>query len=176
MTDRLAEIAHVYAARLLNVLLALAFLLIPVRCDAASAAHSIFLTPAESGVAVDGGHRHSGAATSHQHDTQGKAAPSKDMTAQHAAVESDPFLCGDEVTTTQTSVATEHPADPGETDAKSQSPLGATLYLPIPTTLQIFELTPSLEIEQRLELPPPAGLVSAELISPEPPPPKSTHR
>ncbi len=164
MTDRLAEIARAYASRLLNVALALAFLLIPVRCDAASAAHSIFLTPEQSGVAIAGAHAHSAASATHQHTSQGKAIPSKDMAAPHPAVADAP-RCGDEGT-----------GDTGETDSKSQNPVGATLYLPIPTALHTLALNPSLETEQLVELPLPGQLSSAELMSPEPPPPKPANR
>lgn len=156
----------------MSVLLALAFLLVPVRCDAASAAHSIFLTPAESGVALDGQHHHAEHEVTKESSTHAKAVPSKGMGAQHSAEAETTFLCGDDTTGPVTPDATADVAHGVATDTKSQSPVGATLYLPIPAILRSFHNHLTLETERLVEFPNPGQPIPAEPGSPDPPPPR----
>lgn len=156
LRGRWLQVRSCGVADIVSVLLALSFLAIPVRCDAALAPHSIFLSPAQSGVAIE--HSHSSSPSSHRQPSQGKAVHSKSA-ALEAELHDPRYICGDDVAER-------------ETDTKSQAPVGATFDLPIQSVVQRSGFVPPPSDECTLTLPQPGCLSEGAAVAPDPPPPK----
>ncbi len=161
----------------MSLALVVSFALIPVRCDASTAPHSIFLSPNML--------NHSG---SHQQHTSDAAAQSEQSRSipHHSpvAADADPAMAGmhaDAQTTSDTpdstgnNSASEHcaPLLGNENDPGSQQPLGATLDLPATSVTANSTTLQPLDGEPLLLSFGPTSILSGITTPPDAPPPKS---
>ena len=156
---------------LVSLLVALSFVFIPVRCDASTAPHSIFVSPNMLNVA--GGHQHHGGGVA-------RAAPVQSI-AHHSPIshDADTTVSGAHQHGPDGAKSTDSPASEqatahlgGDNHPGSQQPVGATLDLPPTTVTSESNLLPLLEGESRLLIFGPTSTLHGISHTPENPPPE----
>ena len=156
MIDCRRDEVRTYALRVVTLLLVVSFAFIPVRCDASSAPHSIFVDPVPSGgepvarsssaAMTDHSHHHAG-----MHHTAKTAAAEDSTPAQEACA------------LTQAE----------GTDLHSQQPVGAALDLPVTPVTPMVAALMLLEGERVVPISAPTATLTGISAPPEAPPPKS---
>lgn len=147
-----------WGLRIVTVLVVLSFAFIPVRCDASTAPHSIFVDPVT--LASDGHAHHAAeqeAAGEHAHHHHAGMSHATDV----ASVASDPMqdLCALSLG--------------AGADASSQQPVGAALDLPVTPVPPSETALLSRDDESLLRFAAPAAMHSEIAVAPDAPPPKS---
>lgn len=156
MIDWRRDEVRTYALRVITLLLVVSFAFIPVRCDASSAPHSIFLDPIPSGGGQDV-RSSSTAMTDHSHHHAAMHHAAKTAASDDSAPAQD--VCA----LTQAE----------GTDLQSQQPVGAALDLPVtPVAPMVSALLP-LEGERLMPISAPTTTLTGISAPPEAPPPKS---
>lgn len=172
MIEKLQGEYRTWGLRLVSLLVIVSFAFIPVRCDASTAPHSIFVAP--DMLNQSGGHAHHATDTSHHTHAAAKSAPhhspmAADMTGHtHTAASDDaPSNLGDS-SQQACAVALAAGSDPG-----SQQPVGATLDLPASSVTPVTVTLQPLDLQTELLLFAPAAVLTGITAPPDAPPPKA---
>ncbi len=143
--------------RLATLLLIVSFVFSPVRCDASSAPHSLFVDPVPSGGEQDA-RSSSVAMTDHSHHHHAGMHHAAKTAASESATPAQDVCALDDVV---------------GTDLHSEQPVGAALDLPVtPVTPMVAALLP-LEGERVMPIVAPAAILTGIAAPPEAPPPRS---
>jgi len=162
---------------LISLLLVVSFVLIPVRCDASTAPHSIFVSPNMLNPSAGHEHHMSGAATQSE---QTKSIPHHSPVAADA----DPAMAAMHGHTQTASDTPDSPAErsardhcasllASDNDPGSQQPVGATLDLPPTSVVANSTTLQPLDGEPLLLSFGPTSILSGITTPPDAPPPKS---
>jgi len=151
---------RVWGIRLVTILLIVSFAFIPVRCDASTAPHSIFVDPTGMNMERMAGHQHAAAASSESgsmtgHHHHGAPTSSSDADSADASHLLCQFMLADGA------------------DAQSQQPVGAALDLPATPVPPDIEALLQMDGDPLMQANPPAAMLTGISIPPDSPPPKA---
>lgn len=153
---------------MVSLLLVLSFAFIPVRCDASTAPHSIFVSPTM--LNATGGHAHH---TGHENRTATvkSVAHHSPLSLDAASAEPGAHEHGPSATDAPTG---DQPGSQlgGANDPGSQQPVGATLDLPPTSVIGESSILPLLERTLQLLVFAPISIPGGITTAPDPPPPK----
>lgn len=163
-----------YGMSLISLLLVISFVFIPVRCDASTAPHSIFVSPTMLNQMA--GHQHhtqninqSEATQSFAHHSPLMLDADSGMPAEHQHTQSPATPNGSDTPAGEPSPAQlANGSDPG-----SQQPMGATLDLPPASVTADSNTMPRLEQESDLLLFGSISILRGITTAPTTPPPQS---
>lgn len=150
---------RVWGIRLVTLVLIVSFAFIPVRCDASTAPHSIFVDPIGMNMERMSGHQHA-AASSEPGTTAGHHHHGEpNSTGSTGSADTSHLLC-------QFMLA-------DGADAQSQQPVGAALDLPATPVPPDIEALLQVDSTALLLANAPAEMLTGVAIPPDSPPPKA---